>query len=93
VRDLRYLILRDELLFSCPDDALRVDLDAFEGAAVEARRSGEPASYRRALDPYNGDLLPQDRYEEWAEERRTGLRQEYQTLLSELATIYERATP
>ena len=25
----RYLILRDELLFLCPDGALRVDVDAF----------------------------------------------------------------
>lgn len=27
--DFRYLILRDELLFLCPDGALRVDVDAF----------------------------------------------------------------
>lgn len=38
---------------------------------------------------YTGDLLPRDRYEEWAEERRAGLRQKYLTLLSELAAIYE----
>jgi len=87
--NFRYLILRDELLFLCPDGALRVDVDAFEGAAAEARRSGEPASYRRALGLYAGDLLPRDRYEEWAEEPRAGLRQKYLALLSELAALYE----
>ena len=87
--DFRYLILRDELLFLCPDGALRVDVDAFEHAAAEARRSGEPASCRRALELYAGDLLPRDRYEEWAEERRAGLRQTYLALLSELAALYE----
>ncbi|MDP9440178.1 MAG: hypothetical protein M3P49_15795, partial [Actinomycetota bacterium] len=50
--DFRYLTLRDELLFLCPDGDLRVDVDAFEGAAAEARRSGEPALYRRALELY-----------------------------------------
>lgn len=33
-RDFRYLILRDELLLLCPDGALRVDVNAFEGAAA-----------------------------------------------------------
>ena len=88
-RDFRYLILRDELLLLCPDGALRVDVDVFEEAAAEARRSGEPAAYRRALELYTGDLLPRDRYEDWAEERRTGLRQEYLALLSGLSAIYE----
>ncbi|HEV2742789.1 MAG TPA: hypothetical protein VGV91_06515, partial [Rubrobacter sp.] len=49
-RNFRYLVLRDELLFLCPDGALRVDVDAFEEAAAAARRSGEPASYRTALE-------------------------------------------
>ena len=88
-RDFRYLVLRDELLLLCPDGTLRVDVDAFEGAAAEARRLGEPAAYRRALELYTGDLLPRDRYEDWAEERRAGLRQEYLALLSGLAAIYE----
>ena len=88
-RDFRCLILRDEQLFLCPYETLRVDVDAFQEAATEARRFGEPAAYRRALELYTGDLLPRDRYEEWAEERRAGLRQKYLALLSELAALYE----
>ena len=87
----RYLILRGETLFLCPDGELRVDVDAFEEAAAEARRSGLPAAYRRALGLYAGDLLPRDRYEEWAEERRAGLRRTHLALLSNLAALYEEA--
>ena len=87
--DFQYVVLRDELLLLCPDGSLRVDVDAFEEAAAEARRSGEPVAYRRALELYAGDLLPRDRYEDWAEERRAGLRQRYLALLSGLAAIYQ----
>ncbi|MDQ3316504.1 MAG: tetratricopeptide repeat protein, partial [Actinomycetota bacterium] len=85
----RYLILRDELLFLYPDGDLWVDVDAFEKAAAEARRSRERESYRRAMGLYAGDLLPRDRYEEWAEARRAELRRTYLALLLELAALHE----
>ena len=37
------------------------------------------------MDLYAGELLPEDRYEAWAEERREGLRQRYISLLLEMA--------
>ncbi len=37
-------------------------------------RAGSAGLAREALELYRGDLLPQDRYEEWAEERREQLR-------------------
>ena len=49
----------------------------------------DPAAYRAAIDLYAGDLLPEDRYEEWAEGRRENLRQLYLALLIELAGLYE----
>jgi len=66
-----------------------VDVDAFEEAAATARRSRDPVVYRAAIDLYRGDLLPDDRYEEWVENRREGLRQLYLALLIELAGLYE----
>ena len=50
-----------------PGGELWVDVEAFEEAALTARRSRDPAAYRAAIDLYAGDLLPEDRYEEWAE--------------------------
>ena len=85
----RYLSLRDERLFLCPDGQLWVDVEAFEETAAIARRSREPATYRAAIDLYAGELLPEDRYEEWAEGRRNELRQLYLALLIELAGLYE----
>ncbi len=82
-----YLQLRGDLLELCPDGPLWVDVEAFESAA--ARRGREPAAYRAAIELYAGELLPEDRYEEWTEERREELRQLHQALLLELAGLYE----
>ena len=85
----RYLRLQSEQLTLCPDSPLWVDVEAFEEAANTARHSLEPAAFRAAIDLYSGELLPDDRYEPWAEERRAELRELYLSLLLELATLYE----
>ncbi|HEX2033749.1 MAG TPA: BTAD domain-containing putative transcriptional regulator [Chloroflexota bacterium] len=68
--------------------AVWVDVDAFEAAASKASRSGDPADYRAALDLYGGDLLPEDRYEDWAAPRREAVRQRFLDLLLEAARRY-----
>src|SRR5829696_5221065 len=85
----RYLASRDESLVLCPESSLWVDVDVFEEAARSARRSREPALYRVALDLYSGELLPTDRYEEWAEELRRRLKERYLSLLQGLAHLHE----
>jgi predicted ATPase/DNA-binding SARP family transcriptional activator/DNA-binding CsgD family transcriptional regulator/Flp pilus assembly protein TadD len=84
-----YLASEDESLVLCPGGELWVDVDAFEKEAATARRTKEPATYRVAIGLYAGDLLPEDRYEEWTEGRRNELRQLYLALLVELAGLYE----
>jgi DNA-binding SARP family transcriptional activator len=83
------LRLRGELLELSPDDPLWVDVEAFEEEAATARRSCEPAAYRAAVRLYTGDLLPEDRYEDWVEGRREELRLSYLGLLVEMAGLYE----
>jgi predicted ATPase/DNA-binding SARP family transcriptional activator/DNA-binding CsgD family transcriptional regulator len=85
----RYLRLEGELLVLCPDGQLRVDVETFETTAGAARRSHDAAAYRAALNLYAGDLLPEDRYEDWAEDRREGLRRDRLTLLVEMAELCE----
>jgi predicted ATPase/DNA-binding SARP family transcriptional activator/DNA-binding CsgD family transcriptional regulator len=85
----RYLHLRDESLALSPLGPVWVDVEAFEEAATTARHAQEPAAYRAAIDLYSGELLPQDRYEAWAEERRAQLRGMYLSLLLEVARLYE----
>src|SRR5215212_3245045 len=85
----RFLASEDESLVLCPEGELWVDVDAFELGAATARGAKEPATYRAALDLYEGDLLPEDRYEEWTEGKREELRQLYLALLVELAGLHE----
>jgi predicted ATPase/DNA-binding SARP family transcriptional activator/DNA-binding CsgD family transcriptional regulator len=85
----RYLQSKDKSLVLCPESSLRVDVEVFEEAAATARHARNPAAYRAALDLYVGDLLPEDRYDEWVEKRRQELRRLYLALLVELAELYE----
>ena len=50
-----------------------VDVDRFELAAADARRAGTAAAYRAALAVYGGELLPENRYDDWAIGRRDEL--------------------
>ncbi|HUG15262.1 MAG TPA: tetratricopeptide repeat protein [Thermomicrobiales bacterium] len=68
-----------------------VDADAFEHAAGAALRSGSVADLRAALDLYTGELLPEDRYEDWASALRERLRGLHLSLLSALAGALEGA--
>src|SRR5215207_2955953 len=85
----RYVASQDEQLVLCARSELWVDVEAFEEATATARQEREPAAYRAAIELYVGDLLPEDRYEEWAEQRRQELRRMFLSLLVELATVHE----
>ncbi len=65
-------------------DGLWIDVDAFEHASADARADHEPSAYRAALALYGGELLPEDRYEEWTTARRDALRETHLALLVEL---------
>ena len=65
-----------------------VDVDAFEAAAAHARETREVAAYERALDLHPGELLPEDRYEPWADGRRAALLELHGGLCVELAELY-----
>jgi DNA-binding SARP family transcriptional activator len=86
----RYLASEDGSLVLCPRGKVWVDVEAFEEAAATARRARDPETYRAALDLYAGELLPEDRYEEWAEGHRRRLREIYLSLLLGLALLHEQ---
>ena len=78
-----------ERIALCPDGELWADTEAFEAAARGALRTKEPRAYEAALDLYTGELLPEDRYEDWTEAPRARLRKIYLSLLFEVATLHE----
>jgi DNA-binding SARP family transcriptional activator len=84
-----YLTSEDESLVLCRGGDLWVDIEAFEAAALSAQRSREPDAYNAAIELYSGELLPEDRYEEWAEDRRRELSETYTSLVLGLAWAYE----
>jgi predicted ATPase/DNA-binding SARP family transcriptional activator/DNA-binding CsgD family transcriptional regulator len=86
---VNYLSLRRGLIELCPDSPIWVDVEAFENAARGALMGEEPAAFRAAISLYTGELLPENLYEDWAQERREDLRQLYKTLLVELGVLYE----
>ncbi len=67
------VVLRGEAVLLCPDGDVTVDVDRFEALARDALATGEPAAAREALAAYGGELLPHERYADWAGERRAGL--------------------
>ena len=66
----------------------QVDVDAFEAAAARARADRDPAAYVRALGLHGGALLPEDRYEPWADARRAALTELHTALCLELAELH-----
>jgi DNA-binding SARP family transcriptional activator len=83
-----YLQLSDEQLLLVSPGELWIDVHAWSEAARQARLAGNVASHRAAVDIYSGDLLPEDRFEEWAMARRDELREEFLTLLVNLALLH-----
>jgi DNA-binding SARP family transcriptional activator/tetratricopeptide (TPR) repeat protein len=75
------IVLRDDHVQLCPDHDVAIDVVTFDELSRQAIASGDVAVARDALALYRGDLLPQDRYDEWAEQRREQLRQRRLDLL------------
>ena len=89
----RYLELREELILLSPEDPVRIDAVAFEELAAAAREQGEPGAYRSALEDFDAELLPADRYEDWSRERRDSLGQLRLALEAELAELEQDSEP
>ena len=64
------VVLRGETVVLCPDADTSVDVMSFEEAARRALADQDVVAATGALTLYGGELLPQDRYDGWAEERR-----------------------
>jgi DNA-binding SARP family transcriptional activator len=68
-----------------PEGPVEVDVRRFEQLTAHARSSRELADLRAAAAAYSGDLLPEDRFEDWAVGPRAELRESLCDLLTDLA--------
>jgi DNA-binding SARP family transcriptional activator len=67
------IVLQDDLVWLFPGATITVDALRFEALARVAVAENDAAVAREALDWYGGELLPQDRFEDWAADRRESL--------------------
>ncbi len=67
--------LRDDVVLLSEGATPWLDTEAFDAACQRARRTRDPQDYRMAAELYRGDLLPEDRFEDWAEGPREALRE------------------
>jgi DNA-binding SARP family transcriptional activator len=88
-QDSAYLHTADCMLVLSTERVV-VDADMFERLAADAVRTGQVETYRDALCAYEGELLPEDRYESWCAERRSALVETHIRLLLGLAEVHER---
>lgn len=85
------LSLEAETLALCPDGGLWVDVEEFEASARQALASHARSDYGTALKLYSGELLPDDRYSDWAIGRREILHRLSLDLMRGLASALEDA--
>jgi len=83
------VVLGDGGVALWPSGDLEVDVEVFERAADDALASGDEAKLAFAIGLYTGDLLPEDRYEDWVAQRRDIARRKFLELLR-LAGMWQR---
>ena len=83
-----YLRLSDEML-TLDTEHILIDADHFQRLAEGALQLGSVSGYETALAAYAGELLPEDRYEDWSGERRHFLAELHTRVLLGLAEALE----
>jgi predicted ATPase/DNA-binding SARP family transcriptional activator len=79
--------LRDDVVWLSEGAMPWLDTEAFDAACRRARQTRDPRDYRAATELYRGELLPEDRFEDWAEGPREALRERHLGLLVEYAEV------
>lgn len=75
------IVVRGDVVSLWPSEDLRIDLEAFEADARRALSAGESDACGAAARRYTGELLPEERYEEWTVGPRERARRLYLDLL------------
>ena len=79
--------LRDDVVLLSEGAVPWLDTEAFDAACRRARETRDPGDYRIAAELYRGDLLPEDRFDGWAEGPREAFRERHLGLLVEYAEV------
>lgn len=85
-----WIEITDDLIRLVPPGGVVVDVHRFEETARSGLRDRRIQDMEQAVSIYAGDLLPMDRYAEWASVPREHYRQLYLDVLTTLAAQYEQ---
>lgn len=84
-----YITFKDDILCLENEAIAWVDAEEFERLIQLGHDQGDNLQhYEAARALYKGDFLPEDLYEDWAQERRETLKTAYGNLLQRLARLY-----
>jgi predicted ATPase/DNA-binding SARP family transcriptional activator len=86
----RFLTFEHETLVLYAGGPVEVDYSEFLRLVNQARRQGDAAYYEAAIRLYQGDLLPENIYDDWTEPHRDEARSLYLAALLELARRLEQ---
>ena len=89
VADSHFILTQEQQVILRAPGIFWIDVDAFEHRLAAASKGAEVGANEEARALYEGELLTEDRYEDWAVARREQLRNAYQELLAKLAQLYE----
>jgi DNA-binding SARP family transcriptional activator/TolB-like protein/Flp pilus assembly protein TadD len=87
--DSRFIVTHDQQVSLRSPGEPWIDADEFAARARAALKAPEIAACESALELYEGELLEEDRYEDWAAPRREQLSLLAQKLIAKLARLYE----
>ena len=86
-----FILLKEEIIRLNPSEGIWIDIEAFQSLLERALNAPDAtAVLEEAINLYQGDLLEEDPYEEWAQHRREELRQANQQALLQLAGLYRK---
>ncbi|HXV96945.1 MAG TPA: BTAD domain-containing putative transcriptional regulator, partial [Anaerolineae bacterium] len=87
--DSPYILFKDAKLTLNPAAIACVDVEEFDRLIQLGRQQNNPLPhYEAARSLYQGDLLPEDLYEDWASGQRQARRAAYCTLMQQMAHLY-----
>jgi len=86
-----FLTFEQGTLVLYPDGHTEVDFSEFLRLMGQARSQGDAALYQAAIRLYQGDLLPDNIYDDWTEPHRDEARLLYLAALLELTQLLEAA--
>ena len=89
VAESHFILTQGQQVLLRAPGRLWIDVDYFEQQVKAAQAGSDIKACEEARALYGGELLAEDRYEDWAAARREQLQNRHQELLAKLARLYE----